>query len=122
MRFETLAEGAHPIATERVKWDPDYQKKRGIDTGAAQQLPAELVQRIQRLCRRVYRILDLNGYARMDFRLRADGKLYLLEANPNPDLALDEDFAESALATGIPYERLIARILSLALRHHEEGR
>jgi D-alanine-D-alanine ligase len=122
MRFENLAEGAHAIATEKVKWDPDYQKKRGIDTGAAEGLPDDLVQRIHRLCRRVYRILDLNGYARMDFRLRDDGKLFLLEANPNPDLAHDEDFAESARAAGIPYDRLIARILNLALRHHEEGR
>ena len=70
----------------------------------------------------MYRALDLNGYARMDFRLRPDGRFVLLEANPNPDLAHDEDFAGSARAAGIPYERLIDRILALGVRYHEARR
>jgi D-alanine-D-alanine ligase len=78
--------------------------------------------RIDRMCRRVYRILGLNGYARMDLRLEPSGRIWLLEANPNPDLACDEDFAESAVWGGIPYERLIRRIVALGLRHHAEGR
>ncbi len=53
----------------------------------------------------------------MDFRLAEDGKLFLLEPNPNPDLARDEDFAESAKAVGMGYDRLIAKILKLGLRN-----
>jgi D-alanine-D-alanine ligase len=121
-RFEKLAPRAHAIATERAKWDRAYQKRRGIDTGRAKRLPRTVVARIHRLSRRVYRALDLNGYARMDFRLRPDGGLVLLEANPNPDLAHDEDFAGSARAAGIPYERLIDRILALGVRYHEARR
>jgi D-alanine-D-alanine ligase len=122
MQFGKLADGAHAIATERVKWDLDYQDRRGITTAAADDLPEDVVRRIDRLCRRVFRILGLNGYARMDFRLRPDGRVYLLEANPNPDLALDEDFAESAHVGGVPYERLVQRILNLGLRRHRDGR
>jgi D-alanine-D-alanine ligase len=121
IRFENLADGAHAIATERVKWDTDYQKKRGITTGRAK-IPEETVRRIDRLSRRVYRILEMNGYARMDFRLKEDGSLFLLEPNPNPDLACDEDFASSAGAGGINYGPLIRRILNLGLRLHREGR
>jgi D-alanine-D-alanine ligase len=119
IRFQNLAEGAYAIATERVKWDLGYQRKRGITTGRAK-LPDEILRRIDRLSRRVYRILELNGYARLDFRLREDGALFLLEPNPNPDLACDEDFAASAHAGGVKYHRLIQRILALGVRFHRD--
>jgi D-alanine-D-alanine ligase len=122
MHFDKLPTGSHAIATQSVKWDLDYQDRHRIRTGPAHNLPPETAAAIERLSRRVYRILGLNGYARMDFRLRPDGRLFLLEANPNPDLAHDEDFADSAHARGIPYDRLIRRILNLGLRHHREGR
>jgi D-alanine-D-alanine ligase len=50
-----------------------------------------------------------------------DGRLYVLEANPNPQLAYGEDFAESAEAAGISYEELIQRIVSLGLRRGHES-
>jgi len=117
MRFEKLPDNAPRIATERVKWDLEYQKKRGIKTGAAKDLPEGVADRITKLAKRVYRILGMNGYARMDFRLTADGRVFLLEANPNPDLARDEDFAESAKTVGVGYDKLIGKILRLALQY-----
>ena len=72
-----------------------YQKKHGIKSGLAKDLPEPLVRRIGVLCKRVYRNLMLSGYARIDLRLAADGRVYVLEANPNPQLAHGEDFAES---------------------------
>ncbi len=116
MRFEKLADGKPRIATERIKWNLEYQKKHGIKTGAANDLPDGVADRIVKLSKRVYRILGLTGYARMDFRLAEDGKLFLLEPNPNPDLARDEDFAKSAKAVGMGYDRLIAKILKLGLK------
>ena len=116
MRFEKLPDGTPRIATERIKWNLEYQKKHGIKTGAAKNLPDGVAARIVKLSKRVYRILGLTGYARMDFRLAEDGKLFLLEPNPNPDLARDEDFAESAKAVGMGYDRLIQRILRLGMQ------
>ena len=55
---------------------------------------------MQHLAKRAYRALDLTGYARIDLRMRDDGKLYVIEANPNPQLAQDEDFAEIGAARG----------------------
>jgi len=118
MVFEKLPEETPRIATERVKWDATYQKKHGIDTMVAKGLDDATVARIQHLCRRIYRILELSGYARIDLRLDAAGKLYVLEANPNPQLADGEDFADSARQAGLAYPALIQRIVSLAL----EGR
>jgi D-alanine-D-alanine ligase len=109
------------IATERVKWDPAYQKKHGIDTDVAKGLPDATVTQIQNLCRRVYRTLELSGYARIDLRLDAGGKLYVLEANPNPQIADDEDFADSAKHAGLTYRTLIQRLVNLALEGRTPG-
>jgi D-alanine-D-alanine ligase len=114
MTFAQMPGRAHRIASERVKWNDAYREKHGIVTGPAD-LPADLTRRIQHLCKRVYRTLDLSGYARIDLRLDAEGRVYVLEANPNPQLAYGEDFAEAAEHAGISYEALLQRILGLGL-------
>ena len=68
------------------------------------------------IAKRTYRALDLSGYARIDIRLDDEGRPYVLEANPNPNLAYGEDFAESAEKTGVSYEALLDRIIRLGLR------
>src|SRR4051812_22895301 len=95
MSFDRMPENRWRIATERVKWSTQYQKKHGIMTNAAA-LDAEVAARIQRIARRAYAALDLNGYARIDIRMDESGHPFVLEANPNPNLAYGEDFAESA--------------------------
>ena len=115
MSFAQMPENRWRIATERVKWNTQYQKKNGIMTDAAT-LPAADIERIHRIAKRAYRALDLNGYARIDLRMDAEGRVYVLEANPNPNLAYGEDFAESAETSGISYEKLLERIVALGLR------
>jgi D-alanine-D-alanine ligase len=117
---ENRGEEAPRIATERVKWDAAYQKKHGIDTAPAKGLTDATVTQIQNLCRRVYRTLELSGYARIDLRLDADGKVYVLEANPNPQIADGEDFADSARQAAVPYPALIQRIVTLALEGRDD--
>ncbi|MBD3236333.1 MAG: D-alanine--D-alanine ligase [Candidatus Eisenbacteria bacterium] len=118
--FERKREEMPLIATAHAKWNLKYQKKWGVTSRAAKDLTPEMTRRIHQRCRRIYRILNLSGYARMDFRLAPDGALYFLEANPNPQLAYGEDFAESAELRGIPYDRLLQRILNLGLRWHAQ--
>jgi len=119
MSFAKMPENRWRIATERVKWSTKYQKRNGIMTAKAT-LDAQAEARIQRLAKRACQALDLNGYARVDMRLAPDGRVYVLEANPNPNLAYGEDFAESAEAVGIPYHKLLERILQLGLRWKAE--
>ena len=118
--FEKLPDNVPHIATARLKFDLDYQKKYEIETRRAENLPAGAEEYIARLCKRVYRALYLSGYARMDLRLSDDGKVYLLEANPNPDLKKGEDFAASAQAVGIDYPALLQRIVNLGLSYQAE--
>ena len=117
MVFSGLPDDVARIATAKVKWDRQYQKKYGITTKAAEGLPPGLPERLSRLCKRVYRELGLSGYARVDLRMNAAGQVYVLEANANPNLAYGEDFAESAETGGVSYEDLLQRILKLGLTY-----
>jgi D-alanine-D-alanine ligase len=116
LQFGNLAQGAWPIATEKVKHDPDYQERRGILHTPAKDLAPDLCIRIQRTAKRIYRTLELDGYARIDFRLSADSIPYFLEANPNPEIAESQEFAAAALHDGIAYPDLLHRILALGMR------
>ena len=115
MSFSKMPENNWKIATERVKWSVNYQKKHGIDTAVAA-LPDDMSAKVQHLAKRVYRALDLSGYARIDLRMKATGELSVIEANPNPQLAHGEDFAESAQGAGVTYAKLIERIIGLGLQ------
>src|SRR3989454_4536694 len=119
MSFAQMPENRWHIATERVKWSTKYQQKHGIMTDAAK-LPSALSDRIRHIARRVYRALDLNGYARIDLRLDENDRTFVLEANPNPNLAYGEDFAESGEKTNVSYERLLERIVTLGLTWEPE--
>jgi len=120
INLSKLPDGAHRIATDRVKWNVEYQKKHEIETNAATDLAETLSEQIQRVSKRVYRALEMSGYARMDFRLDAHGNFFVMEANANPQLAFGEDFAESAERAGISYEELLQRILNFGLRWQPE--
>ncbi len=110
------------IATSRVKWDVQYQKKLGVVTHKAQGLSSETEEKIAKICKRVYKALSLSGYARIDLRLRDDGKVFVIEANPNPNISFGEDFAESAESIGIRYEVLLQKIITLGLNYQAEWR
>jgi D-alanine-D-alanine ligase len=119
MSFEKMPENRWKIATERVKWSTQYQKRHGIMTDRAV-LEEGVAERLQQIAKRSYRALDLSGYARIDLRMDQQGQVYVLEANPNPNLAYGEDFAESAEVSGITYERLLERIIAFGLRWEPE--
>ena len=112
-----LAKGAPNIATRRVKWDVGHQKRLGVKNRRAEDLSPRSERELNLFARLTAGALQLSGYARLDFRMRPDGRVYLLEANPNPDITYGEDFAESAEAAGMGYEALIERILQLARRY-----
>lgn len=115
LEFGNLPAGAWPIATEKVKHNPDYQVRWGILQGPAEDLSPELYARIERTAKRICRTLELDGYCRIDFRLSTDGIPYFLEANPNPEIARIEEFAEAALHGGLDYPDLLQKIVALGM-------
>ncbi len=104
------------IATYKAKWDEAYREKWGLENRFADDLEPALVRQIEETCKRIYHLLTIDGYARLDLRLNAKNELYFIEANPNPILAPDEDFAQSAMRAGLTYPQLIDRIARLGMK------
>lgn len=117
MLFSKMPDNVAHIATREVKWNRKYQERHGITTERAKGLSKELETKLPRLCKRVYRALNLSGYARMDLRLTGDDRVFVIEANANPNIEYGEDFAESAHHAGVEFEALVQRILNLGLRY-----
>jgi D-alanine-D-alanine ligase len=105
------------LATYRVKWNAEYREKWAIKFGFAD-LEAPLTKKIERICKKVYKVLQLRDYGRIDIRLRTDRKIFVLEANSNPDLAYGEEVAEAAYKCGISYDDLIQQVVNTALRRY----
>jgi D-alanine-D-alanine ligase len=109
-------ESAPLIASDRAKWDPEYQRQVGLKTGPAQ-LSKKVRQRLAAASKDIYHLLGMSGYARLDYRVTDDGEAYLLEANPNPQIAKDEDFALSAKHVGIEYPALIEQLMRFGMNY-----
>lgn len=114
LKFGKLGEKSHAIATRVVKFNKDYCERYGIKRGPAQDLSPFEIKKINNISREIFHALKLSGYARLDFRLTAEGQLYFLEANPNAELADKECLANAAHKMGLSYPELIGKILSLA--------
>jgi D-alanine-D-alanine ligase len=119
LNLDDLPDSANKIATETVKWNQKYREKYKIGSQLAKGLSDEEITRIQNMCKKAYQALGLSGYARMDIRYTDDGKVYLLEANPNPGIAKDEEFPISAKKADLSYEDVMSKILSLGLSWYQ---
>lgn len=119
--FGDMADDGEAIATEKVKHDAAYQKKHSIKSRPAKDLAPEVQTKLKRMAKRIYRALELDGYARIDFRLSAEGVPYFLEANANPDIAESEEFAQAAKHDKLAFRKMLNRILALALERQKAG-
>jgi len=113
--FKEVPPDEPKIATYKAKWDEEYRERWGLQNRFAENLDPAVARNIVQTCKRIYRLLTIDGYARLDLRLTPNNELYFIEANPNPILAADEDFAQSALKAGLAYPRLIEQIIRLGL-------
>jgi D-alanine-D-alanine ligase len=104
------------IATYKAKWDEEYRKRWGIQNEFARELDPALVRQIEQACKKIYRLLAIDGYGRLDLRLTRENEIVFIEANPNPVLASDEDFAQSAQGADLAYPQLIERIAQLGMK------
>lgn len=103
------------VATYRAKWDDDYRERWGVTTNKAAPIPAAVQDKLAQDSIKIFKSLGMRGYARMDWRMTASGEPVFLEANPNPALAQDDDFAKAAKTFGLGYGELILTILRSAI-------
>ena len=113
--FEKIPDEEPKFATSHAKWNDAYRKRWGITNGPAAELPESVEKDLRKLARNIYAWLRIRGFGRIDIRLSSRNELFIIEANPNPSLALEDDFAQSAKAAGMDYNELIKEILNAAL-------
>ena len=113
---DSAAESAPRFFTWKAKWDEAYRKKWRIRSGAPAPFANGIEKKIAEVARRASRVLRIRGYGRVDMRLTPAGEIYVIEVNPNPALAHDDEFAKAAARADIAYDQLIGRILSFAER------
>ena len=91
---------------------------RDTKSAVAEDLPEETVALLQQTAVAVFQALELRDYARIDMRLRPDGRVAVIEANPNPWLASKAEFAMAARKSGRNYTQLIEELVDLAMARY----
>ena len=108
-------EGDHRIATYKAKWDEEYRKRKKIKNVFAKGLTEEVTTKIADICTTAFHALWLQDYGRVDLRLTHDDQVYVLEVNPNPFLASENEMADAAEKAGLGYHDFIERIVDEAM-------
>jgi D-alanine-D-alanine ligase len=113
LSYRGLPRNLPKICSYSAKWDPTSKYFTHTNPVIPAGITAALEARIERLACEVFKVFELRGYARIDFRVRG-GKPYVIDINPNPDISADAGFARAARAAGLSYPDLINRVVELA--------
>ena len=116
MKFGDFGEDEPRIATYKAKWDYEYRQKWGIKNEFAGRLPNGLAKKVEEICKRAYKALNMQCYDRFDIRITSDSKIYIIEANANPCLDEYDELGQSAIKAGITYNKLIQKIINMGLK------
>ena len=114
-----LPEGTPRIAAAEVKWGKGTKAYRDTKSAVATDLPEETVLLLQQTAVAAYQALEVRDYGRVDMRLQPDGRVHVIEVNPNPWLSSKAEFAMAARKAGRTYSQLIAEIVELAMARAE---
>jgi D-alanine-D-alanine ligase len=108
--------GRHRLVTYAAKWSPGSEADRATRPVCPARISATLHGAAVDLARRAWAAVGGRGYGRVDLRTDADGRLHVLEVNPNPDLAPSAGLARMAWVRGWAYDELVGHIVAEALR------
>jgi len=116
MLFTNFPEDKPKFATFQAKWNPEFRKKWGITNTFAKIDDDQVVKEIEGICKLAFRVLGLSGFARLDLRLTDKNEIYVIEVNPNPNIANDDEIAYAAQRENISYDKLIEKIINFGRR------
>ena len=115
IHFDAMPKGMWRIVSYRSKWSEGSDEDRGARPTCPAELPDGLAAELRRIALQAWHLVGGQGYGRVDFRIDRAGRPWLLEVNPNPDIAPDAGLARMASAAGIDYAELVRTVC-------EEGR
>jgi D-alanine-D-alanine ligase len=115
IQFVDFPEGKPKIVGSAAKWD-EASFEYTATVRSFEQLPGDgpLINTLSRMATDCWRVLNLRGYARVDFRVDPEGRPFILEANANPCLSPDAGFAAAAAQAGLIYSQVVQHILEAA--------
>ena len=108
------------VAGREVKFDRDSEAYRVTKSALAEDLDEETTERLQEAAKTTYRALKLRDYGRIDMRLSNDGQIFVIEANPNPWLSRNAEFAMAARGSERTYSQTIKEIVELAAARYAD--
>jgi D-alanine-D-alanine ligase len=103
-----------------AKWEPDSPYYRGTGVVCPAGISADEQESINYIALAVFRLLGCRGYARVDMRMDKEGRLNVIEVNPNPDISPDAGAVRQAKATGMSYTKFIDKMVRLALEKEDD--
>jgi D-alanine-D-alanine ligase len=107
---------AWPILTYAGKWESGSSDDLGSVPVCPANIPQKLADRLVRTAEAAWRVMQGRGYGRVDLRLDDQGRHWILDVNPNPDLHDEAGLSRMAHAAGWDYDELVRRIAEVALR------
>ncbi len=110
--FQNYPKDKLRIVGYRSKWDEEsFEYKHTVRTFDSLPQDSEFFEQLQDICIKCWKIFNLKGYARIDFRIDKNNVPYVLEINTNPCISPDSGFVAATRKAGLSFEEVIARII-----------
>ncbi len=119
IRFEDFPPGKPTVVGYKAKWEHDsFEYRHTLRSFSFPKQDAPLLTQLSDLARRCWRVFDVRGYGRVDFRVDKAGVPWVLEVNANPCLSPDAGFAAAAAEAGLTATDVVARIVGDVSHHN----
>jgi len=119
--FGEIEEACAKVLNFDSKWNPDSVEYHAFTVGCPAAVDAGLDRQIRTIALASYKATGCHDYARIDMREK-DGKMYVLEVNPNPCLALDSGFVRASKEAGYAYSRMLRQIVEFSWKRAKKER
>jgi D-alanine-D-alanine ligase len=116
MLYVDYPAGKPKILNYASKWDESsFEYHKTVRTFDLSPADHALVERMSEISLQCWKIFDMNGYIRVDFRVDDQDRPWVLEVNANPCLSPDAGFVAACKQGGVNYTEMVKRIISAAL-------
>jgi len=115
-----MPEGTPRIVSYEAKWVEESPLYQTTIPECPADLPDEVASEARSIALRAANAVGLRDYARVDMRMDSNQNLFVLEANPNPDISEEAGFMRAARASGRTYAGTINAILDRAIERSKK--